>query len=95
MLLSQHAVDRMRQRSIPFDVVEMIGAYAEPLHSSGSVKFCVDSQTLDLIRDDLGCQAAKALERFRSVFLVEIGGTLVTVARRTRRVRRGATRAGH
>ena len=46
MLLSQHAADRMRQRSIPLEVVEVIGAYAEPLHSSGAVKFCIDRQTL-------------------------------------------------
>jgi len=92
MLLSQHAADRMRQRSIPLEVVEVIGAYAEPLHSSGAVKLCIDRQTLELIRDDLGCQVARTLERFRGVYLVEIAGTLVTAARRTRRLRRGSTR---
>lgn len=88
MRMTRHATERRSQRNLPMDVLRLIQSYGEPIHSRGALSLMLDRKTLDLIAEgDL--RRRQSLSRYRGAYLIEShNGTVITVARRTRRHRR-------
>ncbi len=87
MLLSCHAKFRAQQRGIPEHIVELICAYGRPSHARGALSLSLDEDALNRAAEDMSHKSVVRLARFRDVYVIEDGATVITVARAKRRHR--------
>ena len=85
MRMTRHATGRCTQRCLPADILRLIQAYGRPIHSRGALSIMLDDATINLIAES-DLRRRQVLSRYRGVFIVESPtGSVITVARRTRR----------
>lgn len=87
MFLTFHAEQRATQRAIPAKVISAIHAYGSPSYHRGALALRLDHEALELAEDDLPPRLGRDLRRYRGVFAIVSGATLITVVRPTRRRR--------
>jgi hypothetical protein len=85
MRLSQHAMHRAIQRSIPVSVIEAIFDFGTDYASRGGTGLRLDRLALVLASDALPSAEVDRLRRYVGVYLIASGDCVVTVARATRR----------
>lgn len=87
MYITPHAMDRALHRAVPRSVVSAIHCYGTVSHHRGAIALRLDRHALELAQDDLPLGMGRDLRRYRDVYVVVAGATVVTVARSTRRRR--------
>lgn len=91
LTLTAHARARARcqQRSIRRDVIEGILDHGRPARLRGADSYALDKEGRRRLRKELGEHGFRAVERWLDAYVVVADdGRIVTVARRTRRLRR-------
>ena len=88
MLLSHHAKIRAQQRGIPEHIVALICAYGRPLHVRGALSLSLDEDALNRAAEDMPPDSVSRLARFRNVYVIEDGATVITVAHAKQRYRK-------
>jgi hypothetical protein len=79
--VTRHAKERIQQRQIPLGIVELITTFGESIQAKdGARKYGLANQSLKKIRSLYGHGVAKALNQFRSVYVVEADGRVITTA---------------
>lgn len=87
--VTRHAAARMHQRAVPPLVVEWLQQYGAEEHDKhGGVKRFFDKPARRRMERELGRAAVRRMAALLDTYLVEAGGSVVTVARRTERIRR-------
>lgn len=89
-MISKHSHERLQQRAIPDMIVSLLLDYGSPQRSCGADTFLIDKAARKAISRAVGGDRnMRIIEPFLNVKIV-VGddGTIVTAARRTRRVRR-------
>lgn len=88
MRLSHHAEERSRRRRLPMEIVSTIYRYGSEAHKRGAISLTLDARSIALAAENDRCNRAK-LERYQGAYIVVGDGeTVITVARRRRRLRR-------
>jgi hypothetical protein len=88
MRLTSHAEHRRTRRCIPVEILSAIYDFGLLSHSKGAVSLMLDNQSIALACDG-DRRKSSALERYRGAYvIVGDGESIVTVARRRRRLRR-------
>lgn len=90
MYISHHSLFRMKQRSIPMAIFNLLEECGSTLRSHGADRLFFDRPAkLRLSKKLGGEQAIKSIERYLNIYAV-IGddGNIITVGRRTRRFKR-------
>lgn len=89
MILTQHAETRLRQRSIPPVVVDILMDYGSSLRSEGADRLFMDKAAMRRAKRALPANDMAVLERFDRVYIVlSDEGSVITAAHRTGRFRR-------
>jgi NAD kinase len=85
---SGHAAARMNQRGIREETVETLLSFGERKRSRGADLYFMDRTARRRARDELGAKVFARIEKSLDAYVV-VGddGTLVTVAKRMRRLR--------
>lgn len=87
MRMSRHAGLRTTQRGLPLDIISTICAFGVERRSSGATSITLDAELIQLASDG-DASRMRDLARFRGAYVVlSDDGTIITVARRTRRFR--------
>lgn len=88
LFVSAHANARMNQRGIRGEVVDALLTYGRRRRSSGADVYFMDREARERARDGLGAKPFARLEKSLDTYLVVAGdGTLITTAKRLRRMR--------
>ena len=79
--LTRHARDRITARSVPAGVIDIILAYGESCPGrDGARKYALSGDSLHQIRRVFGREITKAFGRYRTAYVVEAEGRIITVA---------------
>lgn len=88
-MLTTHAQQRLQQRAIPELAVEMFERFASIMrHRGADILFFDKAARRRLDRAFGGQRASRILEPWLNSYVCVQGGTVITVARRTRRLKR-------
>lgn len=86
--MTHHAKRRSTHRNLPVNILQLIQDFGRPVHSRGALSLTLDDETLHLIAEG-DRRRRQALSRYRGAYIIEsYQGIIITVARRTRRMRR-------
>jgi len=89
LAFTAHAQARCQQRGICREAVEMILDHGRPARVSGAESYFLNKAGRRRLRGDLGDCRFRAIERWLNAYVVVADdGRVITVARRTRRLRR-------
>lgn len=89
MILTNHAETRIRQRSIPPVVIDMLMDYGSSLRCEGADRIFMDKAAKRRAKRSLPDADLAVLERWGRVYIVlSDNGSVVTAAHRTGRFRR-------
>lgn len=89
LAFTAHAQARQQQRSIRYQAIEGILDRGRPARLRGADSYCLDKEGRRRLKEDLGEHGFRAIERWLDAYVVVADdGRIVTVARRTRRLRR-------
>lgn len=92
MQLTRHASRRIQQRGIPVDILKTLHAYGSAQHAGGATSLTLDMPAILLASEDDRHLRAR-LEKYSGCYAIISGDEqAVTVARRHRRFRSGASR---
>jgi len=87
--VTRHAAVRMHQRAVPPLIVEWLCDYGAEEHDKhGGVRVFFDKPARRRLERAVGRAAVRRMAPLLDAYLVESGGAVVTVARRTERIRR-------
>lgn len=88
LYFSGHATTRMNQRGIRSETIETLLAYGRRKRSHGADVYLMDQSARRRARDNLGAKTFARLEKSLDAYpVVGDDGTLVTAAKRYRRLR--------
>ncbi len=91
--LSRHAQQRIQQRGIDANAVQLLLTYGEEHRSRGASVFFLTASKRKALALELGKREADLLMQRLNLLVVEGNdGTVITVAHRTRRIRRDVAR---
>jgi hypothetical protein len=89
LAFTDHARTRCQQRAIRSDVVERILDHGRPARLRGADSYSLDKAGRRRLREDIGLHGFREIERWLDAYVVVADdGRIITVARRTRRLRR-------
>lgn len=87
--LSQHAYGRAQQRSIPPMVMDLLQDFGASARVRGADTCFFDQSARRRLRAELGVDRCRFIEQWLNTYVVVADdGSVITVARRTRRLRR-------
>jgi hypothetical protein len=88
--ISRHAQQRLQQRAVPEFMVSVLLEYGASMRHAGAEVIFMDKLARRRLRHDVGdARALAKVERWLNTYLVRgDNGALITVARRTRRLKR-------
>jgi hypothetical protein len=79
--LTRHARNRITARSVPAGVIDIILTYGESRRGrDGARKHALSGDSLRQIRQVFGREIAKAFGNYRTAYVVEAEGRIITVA---------------
>ena len=83
---TKHATERMQQRGVSNLMLEALAIYGDELYQKdGAVRLTFTKNGFDKFKKDLKKINAK-LEKMKSLFAVEDGGSLITVGYQTKKL---------
>ena len=89
LAFTTHAQVRRQQRTIRLEAIEGILDHGRPARLRGADSYSLDKAGRRRLREDLGKRGFHAIERWLDAYVVIADdGRIITVARRTRRLRR-------
>ena len=89
LAFTAHAQARCQQRGIRREAIEGILDHGATARVSGAESYFLDKSGRRRLREDLGERGFRAIERWlNACVVVADDGRIITVARRTRRLRR-------
>ena len=92
--LSHHAEARMRQRAIPSIIVAWILDYGRDMRHHGASVYFLNRETRNKLKRDMGAKLYTQIgNRLDAYVVVSDDGTIVTVGRRYKRLKRSERRS--
>jgi hypothetical protein len=89
VMLTQHAKVRMQQRSIPPLAVEIFERFASTMRRDGAEVLYFDKAARKRVAKAFGGhRGCRAVEKWLDAYVVNDNGVVITVAHRTRRLKR-------
>ncbi len=89
LVFTAHAQTRCQQRAVRLDAIERILDHGRPARVRGAESYCLDKAGRRRLREDLGEYGFRVIERWLNAYVVvSDDGRIITVARRTSRLRR-------
>jgi hypothetical protein len=89
LAFTAHAQARQQQRAVRLEAIEGILDHGQAARRRGADSYFLDKAGRRRLRQDLGEQGFRAIERWLDTYVVvSDDGQIITVARRTRRLRR-------
>ena len=83
--MTRHAETRSKDRTIPPGIIDLIVAYGECSPArNGARRHALSKAGMRDIRSTFGPEVARAVDGFRSAYVIEAGGRIITVARASR-----------
>jgi len=83
---SRHAQERMRQRSIPQIVLDLLMQFGAEEHSHGAIRYSLDKKSRRALDRYLGSARIKEMDKLLNTYVVvSSDGQVITVGHRTRR----------
>ena len=87
MQMTQHAIDRTRERRLPTHILQVICDYGIERRARGALSLTLDATSIALAAEDDQAREHE-LKRYRGAYVVlSDTGLVITAARRTRRFR--------